>query len=244
MWNDGTDVLMHHGIKGQKWGIRRYQNPDGTLTEAGKKRYYDKSGKLTKKGIDEYARKNREYITKEIEIAKSKVNTESLNQKSDKLNTIANSISKDYDKLYKQLNTNANFKNDCKKYLQNLKKSYGLDVDDDELIELFGIEAVNETLLKYTPKELLNKLDDLESAQKDYWDEVHSYSQSIIDKYGEIPVTDSDKGMNYTSAKDYVRQYVDWHKDQKWNAYLFRHFEDYWINDLDSRYDLVASIID
>ena len=31
--------LIHHGIKGQKWGIRRYQNDDGTLTEAGKKRY-------------------------------------------------------------------------------------------------------------------------------------------------------------------------------------------------------------
>ena len=28
-------------VKGQKWGIRRYQNEDGTLTEAGKKRYYD-----------------------------------------------------------------------------------------------------------------------------------------------------------------------------------------------------------
>ena len=34
-----NDWLMHHGIKGQKWGIRRYQNPDGTLTEEGKKRY-------------------------------------------------------------------------------------------------------------------------------------------------------------------------------------------------------------
>lgn len=31
--------LYHHGIKGQKWGIRRYQNPNGTLTEAGRKRY-------------------------------------------------------------------------------------------------------------------------------------------------------------------------------------------------------------
>lgn len=32
------DFLEHHGIKGQKWGIRRYQNPDGTLTELGRKR--------------------------------------------------------------------------------------------------------------------------------------------------------------------------------------------------------------
>lgn len=33
-----TDELYHHGIKGQKWGVRIFQNPDGTLTEAGKRR--------------------------------------------------------------------------------------------------------------------------------------------------------------------------------------------------------------
>lgn len=31
--------LYHHGIKGQRWGVRRYQNADGSLTEAGKKRH-------------------------------------------------------------------------------------------------------------------------------------------------------------------------------------------------------------
>lgn len=32
-------VLKHHGIKGQKWGVRRYRNADGSLTPAGRKRY-------------------------------------------------------------------------------------------------------------------------------------------------------------------------------------------------------------
>lgn len=31
--------LCHHGIKGMKWGVRRYQNSDGTYTDEGRKRY-------------------------------------------------------------------------------------------------------------------------------------------------------------------------------------------------------------
>ena len=34
-----SNELYHHGIKGQKWGVRRFQNPDGSLTAAGRKRY-------------------------------------------------------------------------------------------------------------------------------------------------------------------------------------------------------------
>lgn len=36
VWHDG--VLRHHGILGQKWGIRRFQRPDGTRTPAGRRR--------------------------------------------------------------------------------------------------------------------------------------------------------------------------------------------------------------
>lgn len=37
LWED--NYLAHWGIKGQKWGVRRFQNEDGTLTAAGKERY-------------------------------------------------------------------------------------------------------------------------------------------------------------------------------------------------------------
>ena len=37
-----NNELYHHGIKGQKWGVRRFQNSNGSLTTAGKKRYSGK----------------------------------------------------------------------------------------------------------------------------------------------------------------------------------------------------------
>lgn len=41
-----TKELYHHGIKGQKWGIRRYQNEDGTLTEEGRKKVTNHLGRM------------------------------------------------------------------------------------------------------------------------------------------------------------------------------------------------------
>ena len=43
--------LQHHGIKGQKWGVRRFQNPDGTLTSAGRDRYGHEHDQRIKEGI-------------------------------------------------------------------------------------------------------------------------------------------------------------------------------------------------
>lgn len=46
------NFLAHHGIKGQKWGIRRFQNPDGTRTALGKKRERsDRDSQKTKRNL-------------------------------------------------------------------------------------------------------------------------------------------------------------------------------------------------
>lgn len=48
--------LAHYGIKGMKWGVRRYQNKDGSLTAAGKKRYsedFNTAYNLKRKGPDQ-----------------------------------------------------------------------------------------------------------------------------------------------------------------------------------------------
>ena len=56
---DDEDFLAHHGIKGMKWGVRRYQNKDGSLTPRGKKRYSERQA--TSDFYRRSAIKNREY---------------------------------------------------------------------------------------------------------------------------------------------------------------------------------------
>ncbi len=74
------DYIKHHGILGQKWGIRRYQNPDGTRTFEGKKR--DRlSNKENKQASDDYlnahsGKSMEELSTKELQAVVNRLNFE------------------------------------------------------------------------------------------------------------------------------------------------------------------------
>ena len=90
-----ADYLAHHGIKGQKWGVRRFQNPDGTWTNAGKVRYDDsgtqKLSRKEKRAIKE--NKERAEIENRLKNAKSSKEAERALE----------------DKIYNDLRYNQNF---------------------------------------------------------------------------------------------------------------------------------------
>lgn len=63
--------LMHYGVKGMQWGVRNYQNPDGTLTAAGKAKYYNADGTRTRAGNAYEAKQYAAKIKADYKVAKS-----------------------------------------------------------------------------------------------------------------------------------------------------------------------------
>lgn len=172
-----SDYIYHHGIIGQKWGVRRFQNSDGSLTPAGKARYSQNEKIVgTKYGITNGAFSKEKYL-KSIDDLNNQI--ESLEIKKEDKNSLR--------QIFNTERIDREYKRDA---------HYGT-LDDQELLELLTMEheAFNEEceriINKYNSEKVNNIIDRIKS----------------FDTYTDGHFSDYKKGNEYMFEDDFVKIY-------------------------------------
>ena len=170
------NYLSHHGVKGQKWGVRRYQNYDGTLTAAGRDRNYNRKNmknadtqNLDKWGTDK--EHNILYISGKsgsgkstAALAMSDSNTDVIHldsyfelknksEASKNKNERFNNFLKENGFDINSLNDGKLFKNDINEYFKKVDKFAELseefgraEFDDSRKVIMEGVQLLDETM--------------------------------------------------------------------------------------------------
>lgn len=102
--NGPGSYLRHWGILGQKWGLRRFRNKDGTLTEEGKKRY----GNSSSDEVKSFKERRHEKKVRNADISKMNPTSMSNNELRDTISRMR--METEYNRLYSELHPKKNSK--------------------------------------------------------------------------------------------------------------------------------------
>lgn len=201
------DYLIHYGILGQKWGVRRYQYEDGTLTPEGRERYYSK------------------------EIASG---TKLINARGDKRNS---QLKKDYNSFVKngmkKLYSNPDFKKSMTEYMDGYKRYNtdekawfkGMGVDQNSISEDEWLDLHDKFYTSYSKtKSYTDYKDAYKNLKRITSDYVDSTGMSKV-KYKQLNTVIMDQSRNggileYEYGEQFVRDMM--HKiDRDKRANLF-----------------------
>lgn len=195
------DYLMHYGVKGMKWGVRRYQNADGSLTSAGQRRLYKKV-------------KRAKSDNKRRELIRQHLNSEYANDRNKALQDFRNQVKKtaDYDvKMDIEVDKLADkmAKPIYEKELKKWKESIGepSEKDKDKLYEAIKYDNVYwkaEKQIKDKNPQYRNNEKQQDALWKEYTKKNKKVVDSIVGKYGEKKVTDSDIWTGSRNEYQYV----------------------------------------
>lgn len=210
MWQVANE-LYHHGILGQKWGIRRFQNEDGTLTEEGKRRY--------NKRLMKDLTKNYKFSDPVYKISDTKY-TDQLNKDILTLvGTKSNLINKSMQikKLEKEINSEQEKfwdTKECKKIMTKIEnkfeKEYGrkpkkfgehsYDLNDIELMDFDNDELVSAKEKYYENNKKYKKIhEDYIKLNEEYRDECEKLTNYIVSeefKDARIPTNRGSKSFD------------------------------------------------
>jgi hypothetical protein len=186
--------LYHHGVLGMKWGVRRYQNKDGSLTDAGRKRIY--------KAVKRYAKAESRARTQDAHM-------KAENQLEDSLRTYTKLCKEAIDKQRLALNRKFDYErpyldewgrlNDV--YLSKHKSVYSVDyipAKDSEAIKRQAAKKVG-----YDKKEYERLKSDFLKASNNAERECQKVSEYLLGKYGDTTMLNAGYA-NEETAKDIV----------------------------------------